>query len=164
MSGATFTNAINVLTRAVTAPSTLRKLLAFGAVVVALFLFSPVIDFPSSTSAEAQTQMQLNQEACDEYKKADAEMNAAYRRINRDYRQNPGFIAALKKAQLAWISYRDAHLASIFPGDAGQYGSINPMCRCMQLTEITKERTKVLNRWVEGIEEGDVCGGSVRIK
>jgi len=44
-------------------------------------------------------------------------MNDVYRRIGRDYRDNPGFIAALKKAQLAWIRYRDAHLESIFPGD-----------------------------------------------
>lgn len=108
--------------------------------------------------------MELNQEACEGYKKADAEMNAVYRRINRDYRHDPGFIVALKKAQLAWIRYRDAHLVSIFPGDASQYGSINPMCRCMNLAEITKARTQILNRWVEGVEEGDVCAGSIKIK
>jgi uncharacterized protein YecT (DUF1311 family) len=140
-----------------------RHFFASSAVVLAILLFFPVMDLPTS-SASAQTQMQLNKEACDEYKKADAEMNDVYRRINRDYRDNPGFIGALKKAQLAWIRYRDVHLESIFPGDPSQYGSINPMCRCTNLAEITKERTRVLKRWVEGIEEGDVCAGSVKAK
>ncbi len=164
MTGASFTNAINSLTTAIGARSTLRLLLAFATVVLALLFLFPVMDLPSSTSAGAQTQMQLNREACDEFKKADAEMNAVYRRITRDYRQNAGFIAALKKAQLAWIRYRDAHLESVFPGAAGQYGSVNPMCRCQNLAEVTKERTQVLNRWVEGIEEGDVCAGSIKTK
>ena len=164
MTVATFTNAINSLTTAINSRPVLHQLLAFGAAVLALLLFFPVMSLPSSAFAGAQTQMQVNKEACDEYKKADAEMNAVYRRITRDYRQNPHFITALKKAQLAWIRYRDAHLESLFPRDAGQYGSINPMCRCMNLAEITKERTHALDRWVEGIEEGDVCAGSVKVK
>jgi uncharacterized protein YecT (DUF1311 family) len=159
----TFSNAITSLTRVFSSQCRLRQLLESSTVVLAILFFAPVMDLPSS-SAGAQTQMQLNKEACDEYKKADVEMNDVYRRINRDYRDNPGFIAALKKAQLAWIRYRDAHLESIFPGDPSQYGSINPMCRCTNLAEITKERTKVLKRWVEGIEEGDVCAGSVKVK
>jgi uncharacterized protein YecT (DUF1311 family) len=112
----------------------------------------------------AQTQMQLNKEACDDYKKADVEMNGAYQTILREYRGEPAFVAALRKAQLAWIRYRDAHVESIYPGEASQYGSVNPMCRCTQLATITRERTKILNQWVEGVEEGDVCAGSVKIK
>jgi uncharacterized protein YecT (DUF1311 family) len=119
---------------------------------------------PASSDVNAQTQIQLNKEACDEYKKTDTEMNDVYRRINRDYRQHADFIAALKKAQLAWIRYRDAHLESIFPGDPSQYGSISMMCRCANLAEITKERTHALKRWVDGVEEGDVCAGSVKTK
>lgn len=112
----------------------------------------------------AQTQMQLNKEACDDYKKADVEMNGAYQTILREYRVERSFVAALRKAQLSWIRYRDAHVESIYPGDASQYGSINPMCRCTQLATITRERTKILNQWVEGVEEGDVCAGSMKIK
>lgn len=112
----------------------------------------------------AQTQMQLNKETCDEYKKADVEMNGAYQTILREYRGEPSFVAALRKAQLSWIRYRDAHVESIYPGDASQYGSINPMCRCTHLATITRERTKILNQWVEGIEDGNVCAGSVKIR
>jgi len=118
----------------------------------------------ASSHADAQTQQELNDQACSDYKQADREMNQAYRTILRDYRKDRGFVAAMRKAQVAWIRYRDAHLNSIFPGDRSQYGSINTMCRCNDLAELTKERTRVLNRWVEGIEEGDVCAGSVKVK
>jgi uncharacterized protein YecT (DUF1311 family) len=118
----------------------------------------------ASEAKSGQTQMQLNKEACEDYKKANLEMNHAYQTILRDYNSDRTFIAALRKAQLAWIRYRDAHVESIFPGDASEYGSINPMCRCMQLATITRERTRILNQWVEGLEEGDVCAGSVKTK
>jgi len=106
----------------------------------------------------------MNEGACAEYKQADREMNRVYLKIVSDYRGRLAFIKALKKAQLAWLRYRDAHVESIFPGDASQYGSVSTMCRCGSLAEITKERTQTLNRWLEGVEEGDVCAGSVRIK
>jgi uncharacterized protein YecT (DUF1311 family) len=121
-------------------------------------------DVHASSLENCQTQMQMNQEACDDYKKVDREMNQAYQTILRDYHNNRAFIVAFRKAQLAWIRYRDAQLESIFPGDPSQYGSINTMCRCLNLAELTKERTQALNRWVEGIEEGDVCAGSARVK
>jgi uncharacterized protein YecT (DUF1311 family) len=140
------------------------RLFVFGGAVAMFVLVFPAIGLPCSGPAERQTQLQLNEEACAAYKKADAEMNSVYRRILKDYSSNATFIAALKKAQLAWIRYRDADLESVFPGDPGQYGSINPMCRCMRLADTTKERTKVLQQWVDGVEEGDVCAGSVKVK
>ena len=118
----------------------------------------------ASSSENSQTQLQMNEASCAEYKQADREMNRVYLKIVSDYRGRLAFIKALKKAQLAWLRYRDAHVESIFPGDASQYGSVSTMCRCGSLAEITKERTQTLNRWLEGIEEGDVCAGSVRIK
>jgi uncharacterized protein YecT (DUF1311 family) len=136
---------------------------AIAAVISALLFVLPVLGFPAA-NARAQTQAQLNDEACGAYKKADAEMNRAYGLIMRNYRRDRGFISTMRKAQLAWIRYRDAHLESIFPGDPRQYGSVNPMCRCTSLEEMTKERTQILNRWVEGIEEGDVCAGSVKVE
>jgi uncharacterized protein YecT (DUF1311 family) len=158
---ATFNKATDLLKGVSFSP---RRLVKLSGVVVVFLLMFPTAGLPASGSAVAQTQMQLNQEACDKYKQADAEMNSMYRRITQEYRGDAAFIAALKKAQLAWIRYRDADLESIFPGDRGQYGSINPMCRCMHLAETTKERTRILKQWVEGIEEGDVCAGSVKVK
>lgn len=121
-------------------------------------------DVHASSLENCQTQMKMNQEACDDYEKLNREMNQAYQTILRDYHNNRVFIVAFRKAQLAWIRYRDAQLKSIFPGDPSQYGSINTMCRCLNLAELTKERTQALNRWVEGIEQGDVCAGSAKLK
>ena len=118
----------------------------------------------ASSSENSQTQLQMNEASCAEYKQTDREMNRVYLKIVSDYRGDPVFIKALKKAQLAWLHYRDAHVDSIFPGAASQYGSVSTMCRCGSLSEITKERTQTLNRRLEGIEEGDVRAGSVKIK
>lgn len=146
-------------------PAQRGKFLAVAAAVSAVLLFA--LSAPSSSVAiagGAQTQLQLNEEACGEYRKVDAEMNRVYGLIVRNYRGDTVFLTAMRKAQLAWIRYRDAHVESTFPGDRAQYGSINLMCRCAELAEITKARTQVLNRWIEGIDEGDVCAGSVKVK
>lgn len=37
-----------------------------------------------------------------------------------------------------------------------------PMCRYMAVLELTKKRVEELRRWVDGVEEGDVCSGSIK--
>lgn len=117
-------------------------------------------------SSSAQTQAELNQDACAKYKKADAEMNAAYRQVLNQYKSETVFVAKFKTAQRAWIAFRDAHLESLYPepNKLQAYGSVNSMCRCSVLAELTVERTKQLKQWLNGAEEGDVCAGSVRIR
>ena len=44
------------------------------------------------------------------------------------------------------------------------YGRVQPMCWYMELVNLTEERTKKLKVWIDGIEEGDACSGSVKIK
>jgi len=44
------------------------------------------------------------------------------------------------------------------------YGSIQPVCRANYLEELTRTRIKTLQVWITGIEEGDLCSGSVRMK
>ena len=112
----------------------------------------------------AQTQREMNQEACTTYKKADAEMNRTYKLILDKYKRDSIFIEKLKIAQRAWIKFRDADLGALYPEGPYAYGSVNPMCRCNALAELTTERTKSLKRWVDGFEEGDVCAGSMRTK
>jgi hypothetical protein len=34
----------------------------------------------------------------------------------------------------------------------------------MYLAELTQERIKALQVWIEGVQEGDGCAGTVRIK
>ncbi len=117
-------------------------------------------------NSPAQTQAEMNDSACAQYKKADAEMNAVYQQILNKYKSETLFVAKLKAAQRAWIAFRDAHLESLYPepNKLQTYGSVNPVCRCGVLTELTAERTKQLKQWLNGAEEGDVCSGSVKIK
>lgn len=38
------------------------------------------------------------------------------------------------------------------------------MCVSMYLEKLTRERIKTLKEWINGVEEGDVCIGSVKMK
>ena len=124
---------------------------------ILLILFTSAYSF-------AQTQAELNRDACATYDNADAEMNRTYKQILDKYQRDNVFIEKLKTAQRAWIKFRDADLESLYPNTPSAYGSINPMCRCIALAELTTERTKSLKRWIDGVEEGDVCAGSIKIK
>ena len=123
-----------------------------------------VVSFP--LLAHAQTQLEMNEQACQSYKTADAEMNRTYQGILREYRKDRRFILKLKAAQRAWLVFRDAHLESVYPAPnkRAEYGSVNPLCQCQLLQELTEERLKALRKWLDGQEEGDVCTGSVKIK
>src|ERR1700746_284387 len=89
----------------------------------------------------AQTQSAMNQDACAQYKQADHALNAAYPKILKDYPKDPQFLAKLKQAQRAWITFRDAQLEARFPkaDKQSEYGSAYPTCRCSLLTELTEE-------------------------
>ena len=117
-------------------------------------------------NASAQTQTEMNDSACAKYKKADAEMNAVYQQVLNKYKNETQFVSKFKAAQRAWIAFRDAHLESLYPepNKLQAHGSVNPVCRCSVLTELTAERTKQLKQWLNGAEEGDVCSGSVRMR
>ena len=127
-------------------------------------LVSILLILLASANSFAQTQAELNRDACATYKNADAEMNRTYKQVLDKYQRDTVFIEKLKAAQRAWIKFRDADLESLYPerGTHSAYGSVNPMCLCVALSELTKERTKSLKRWVDGVEEGDVCAGSIR--
>ncbi|HXU35575.1 MAG TPA: lysozyme inhibitor LprI family protein [Blastocatellia bacterium] len=129
-------------------------------------LLSSVALFLVVCNAPAQTQAEMNDAACAKYKKADAEMNAVYQQVLNKYKSETAFVAKFKTAQRAWIAFRDAHLESLYPdpNKMQAYGSVNPVCRCGVLTELTAERTKQLKQWLNGAEEGDVCSGSVKIR
>ncbi len=118
---------------------------------------------------KAQTQLELNSCADAEYAAADSELNRVYKSILEKYKQDPKFIAKLRAAQREWLKYRDAEFEAKFPhADEGKtiqyYGSVFPMCAAQYRAELTRERIDKLRVWLDGIEEGDVCTGSVDIK
>jgi len=113
----------------------------------------------------AQTQVDMQDESCAKFKKADAELNKIYKKILTEYKGNTIFIEKLKKAQKAWLVYRDAHIESVYPEeDKSYYGSVYGMCNCGVKQELTEQRTRMLKQWVQGVKEGEVCAGSVKFK
>ncbi|WP_421877919.1 lysozyme inhibitor LprI family protein [Marinoscillum sp.] len=118
-----------------------------------------------AVTANCQTQAEMNQEAATDYKKVDAELNKVYQQIMKEYADDPTFLDALRTSQRNWITFRDSELKMKYPDrESGWYGSIHPMCVSYYLAELTNERTTKLKTWLTGIEEGDVCAGSVRPK
>ena len=113
----------------------------------------------------AQTQTAMNSDAGKAYEKANAELNKVYQKILSDYKTDIVFVANLKAAQRLWIQFRDAEVKARYPArKEGESGSAEPMCVSQYLAELTEERTRKLNLWLTGIEEGDVCSGSVKMK
>lgn len=111
----------------------------------------------------SQTQAEMNQEAYAAYNKADEKLNTVYQQILIKYKTDKLLVANLKKSQRIWISFRDAEIDMKFPNYPNHYyGSIHPTCRAFYLTELTETRTKTLTIWLNGIEEGDACAGSVK--
>jgi len=111
----------------------------------------------------AQSQTAMNMKAYSDYKKADEELNGVYQKILKSYSRETIFIKKFRNAQRLWIQLRDAELAAKYP-DSGTYGSVAPMCESIYLETLTRDRIKFLSVWVTGIEEGEVCLGSVRMK
>ncbi|WP_231425386.1 lysozyme inhibitor LprI family protein [Pedobacter sp. Leaf250] len=120
-----------------------------------------VMLFIAPTFAQSQTGM--NMKAYSDYKKADAELNVVYQKILKSYSKETIFIKKFRNAQRLWIQLRDAELAAKYPNN-GTYGSVAPMCESIYLETLTRERIIFLNVWVTGIQEGEVCLGSVRMK
>ena len=113
----------------------------------------------------SQTQGEMNAEKEKSYKSSDKKLNAVYQAILEEYKNDTIFLEALRLSQRNWIKFRDSELKMKYPEREtdGYYGSVYPMCEAIYLNELTKSRIKTLKTWLEGIEEGDVCSGSVKM-
>jgi uncharacterized protein YecT (DUF1311 family) len=131
--------------------------------LTAVYAATTVLALAATTMAQTQADMQ--DEACAEFKKADDALNKIYKKILTDYKDEKAFLEKLKKAQRAWLAYRDAHLEAIYPEkDKSYYGSVFGMCACSDQKELTEQRTKDLKKWVDGVMEGESCRGSIKIQ
>ncbi|MDK1489926.1 lysozyme inhibitor LprI family protein [Sinorhizobium sp. 7-81] len=113
----------------------------------------PTVDCPN-----AVTQMDMNICAGQDYDRADAELNKVYRQavaatqamdkelgeIDAAY---VGANEALKKAQRAWIGYRDGQCE--LAGFEARGGSMEPMLVSGCLAELTRKRTTELKQLLE---------------
>ena len=95
-----------------------------------------------NTVSFGQTQMEMNQQASTNYKKADAKMALIYKKVQKETLSDMDK-KLLLDAQRKWINYKEAHCKSASAVYAG--GSIQPLIYFNCLTEITNERIKQLN-------------------
>lgn len=111
-----------------------------------------------------QSQAEMNNQAIMEYEKVDKNLNQVYQKLLQDYKNDTIFIKSMKEAQRQWVKFRDAQVKMKYPPykDVGE--SVLPMCRNYYLKELTTNRINELKQWLDGVEEGDVCAGSIKIK
>jgi uncharacterized protein YecT (DUF1311 family) len=105
---------------------------------------------------KASSQAELNTCASDAFSKADAELNQVYQQLLKKYAGDNGLVRRLRLAQQAWLRFRDANVGALYPEPESGQGSVNPMCRAMEMARLTMERTEDLKRLLNP-REGDVC-------
>lgn len=137
--------------------------------VIACFLFlvagaAAAQDEPDVDCGQASTQMAMNICSGREYEAADRELNAVYKQAMARQREidadaaamGPdmvGAVAALRKAQRAWIDYRDGHCDGF--GFVGLGGSIRPLLVNDCMKTLTVKRTQELRELIAGLEGAD---------
>jgi uncharacterized protein YecT (DUF1311 family) len=108
----------------------------------------------------AQTQADMNYCAAMDFEKADRQLNAVYKQALRSQadldKQNAEFdpsqagaVKALKKAQRAWIDYRDGQCEGVSYQAAG--GTMQPMLEAGCKADLTGKRVKELQELIKGM-------------
>lgn len=92
--------------------------------------------------ASATTQSEMTACANTRYKQADKALNARYETLMQALADRPARQVALRKAQRAWLAYRDADCAFVASANAG--GSMAPMVKLQCLADRTTQRSRVL--------------------
>jgi uncharacterized protein YecT (DUF1311 family) len=138
---------------------------------VTLMLFLPLLSFGQQPSQDksfadcdktAKTQADLTECGGSDYKRADDELNRTYQQLLKKAAGDPVAVEKIKASQRAWVAFRDAQIAALYPAEDKQreYGTVFPMCADLALADLTRERTKMLERMLKPTE-GDVCGGGL---
>jgi uncharacterized protein YecT (DUF1311 family) len=95
---------------------------------------------PDVDCKNAVTQMDMNICADKDFQKADAILNKDYKDATKDL--DARTLDLLRKAQRAWIAFRDTECTYETAGSEG--GSIQPMEYSLCLTRLTQMRSKEL--------------------
>lgn len=128
------------------------SLMTFISVMLTFIVSSPALanDQGFDCSQPQENQLGMNICAGEDYKKADAALNAAYIQAQASMKSFLDYDAAKAKAgkqklieaQRAWIKFRDA--ACEVEGLSAEGGTIQPLLISTCLTKLTKRRTEDL--------------------
>src|SRR5438445_12246147 len=110
----------------------------------------------------AQTQGDLTECGSNDYKGTEDALNRTYQRLLNKAAADSVAVEKIKAAQTAWVAFRYAQIAALYPAEGKQakYGTVFPMCANLALADLTRERTKMLEHMFNPIE-GDVCDGGL---
>ncbi|ALL39848.1 lysozyme inhibitor LprI family protein [Serratia marcescens] len=120
-------------------------------VIAASLFLLPLFQTIAADCDNVQTQLDMNECAYADYKKADKELNTAYQKILKLTSGDQKTL--LKSAQNKWVSYRDADCK--FQTYKSSDGTVNPMNTAICLQDKTKQRTQELLSLLN-CPEGDV--------
>lgn len=99
------------------------------------------------------SQIEMNQCAYDDFLKADKALNDTYQALVKKSAGDKTYIKMLRKAQRAWIVFRDAELDAMFSCADKDiklcWGSMVGLLHPSAKTEITRERTKKLQHYID---------------
>lgn len=113
---------------------------------VTALMFCAFLCWAPSVQAEPElNQNQLNQQAEDNFRKSDAELNRVYKALLK--KLTPETKEKLVQSQLLWVKFRDSEAsarASEFEG-----GSMAPMIYSGSRNHTTKARVADLKEWLE---------------
>ena len=66
-------------------------------------------------------------------------------------------LALVDRSQRSWKTYFDAEVELRWPPNAGDFGTIYPMCVATDRARMCNERARALESLVH-VEDGEVCG------
>lgn len=113
--------------------------------------------------ARAPSQTEMTLETVADYESLEAAHQKIYDEIIAIYSDDKEFVDYLRRAQRAWLEFRDAHVRSIWPAidtDSRPLGAAERMSIPIELEALTRQRILQLLTWRKGIEEGDVGAGT----
>lgn len=110
-----------------------------------------------------ESQREMNQDAGQKLAESEKSLQKTYDAILSSYSGSPDTIIAIRNAQRAWMTWRDAEINAIWP-ETAQQGSVYGMIISLQKAEMAANREKQLKTWLEGFEEGDLGAGARRRK
>ena len=121
---------------------------------------------PKPDYQKAKSQMDVNLCAGMAAGEADKELDRVYQAILRRYRNDADFLSKFRRAHRAWMAYRDMSLQAKYPKEdpGSHYGTSFPMCWSGDYQRMTEQRTEDLRLWLDGLEEGEACTGSMPVK
>jgi hypothetical protein len=116
-----------------------------------------------NTSALAQTHVDLNKSAQNNYYTQKHLLDNMCNVISKKYADDSNFVYNFKNAQFIWEKSCEADLNLRFPKNL-IYGSSINMCYYEINTENIIERIKFIKQWIDGETEGDLCNGTIHLK